>query len=840
MTYDFAKIEAKWQDRWKKEDTFSSSIDVEKPKFYLFEYPPYPSSNLHVGHVRNYTIGDVIARYKRMCGYNVLYTQGFDSFGLPNEIAAMENNIHPKIWTKKCIKEIKKQFLRLGYSYDADRYVTYHNEDYYKWTQWLFLLFLKKGLAYKKKAAANWCDKCETVLADDQVDDGRCWRCCEPVRIKYLDQWFFAIQKYADRLLTGLDKLDGWPERIKAVQRHWFGRSEGVEIFFEVREAAETLPVFTTTPELIYGCAFVAISPDHPLVLKLAEEKKIDKKVAEAVAAVKNLSSTLSDQKDRLTKGVNLNLQAWCPLTKKNYPIYAANYVAGAYGTGAIFGVPAHDKADYEFARRHKLPHASVVKPWAANDTAGGYLIPKKDDALINSKQYTGLSIKEAKEKITGYIIAKGFGAKATHYRVRDWLISRQRYWGPPIPVIYCDKCGVVPVPEDELPVKLPKSTNFDLPGNPLDRNAKFVECRCYHCRRPARRETDTMDTFVNSSWFYLRYCTPKHEDFMFEKDEVDYWMPADIAIGGVEHATTVYIHDRFVTKVLHDARLVPFDEPFLNLIAHELVIKDGKKMSKSLGNTVDPEEIIAKYGADALRLAILFIAPPEKKLDWKETMLKSCYRFLNNLWEFVDKNRDITSAYSIFPFKLEAAAEDQKNLFQKINQSIKEVTNDLEEYRFNTCIHSLIKLLKLLSDWQKATQESADGRDKILLAHGVRTLLLLLAPFAPHIAEESWEQSGFGDLVCRQSWPDSVQLAPETKKLVIQINGKIETVLDGALTSGTGRKEIEELAIDQQAIKDKLNQGKVLKKMLIEEPTHTILNIVMEEAPKLSKLVSS
>lgn len=831
MAYNFSQVESKWQRQWKQLNVFSAQVDPIKPKYYLFEYPPYPSGSLHVGHVRNYTIGDVIARFKRMQGFDVLYTQGFDSFGLPNEIAAIENHIHPKIWTKKCIKEIKKQFVQLGYSYDAARFVTYHNEDYYKWTQWLFLLFLRRGLAYKKKAAANWCEKCGSVLADDQVSDGKCWRCAGQVEVKYLDQWFFAIQQYADKLLSGLDQLKGWPQGIKTVQKNWFGRSEGVEIIFQITMLDEELPVFTTTPELIYGCTFVALSADHPLVLKLLEAGKISGERAAKIKEIKTGSSSNANQQGYFSHGVSLGLTARNPVTGKDCPVYVAAYVQSAYGTGAIFCVPAHDKADFDFAKKHNLPKAVVVESSASHNDTTGYFVPGEADVLISSHQFSGLPLATAKDKITEYIIEKKLGKEAVHYRMRDWLISRQRYWGPPIPVIYCDVCGIVPVPEAELPVKLPKNVSFDRPGNPLDSCEKFVRCQCYDCGRPAVRETDTMDTFVNSSWFYFKYAGPNGADSIFDEQEVGYWMPADLAIGGVEHATTVYIHDRFVTKVLHDSGLIPFNEPFLNLIAHELVIKNGKKMSKSLGNTVDPNEIMAKFGADALRLAILFIAPPEKKLAWKETMVRSCFKFLNRVWEVTGDNAGAIKAYAAGSINLETATEKQKNFFKDINQVRREVTTDLTEHHFNTAIHALFKLLKLLSDWPQDTLDSGNDNDKILFSSGIKTFLLLLAPFAPHIAEELWQQLDFEDLICRQQWPIYEEHcgSAEARNLVIQINGKIEQVLTAVLPDNISREEIEKLALNQSPIKEKIKATGVLKKVLIEEATHVILNIVVD-----------
>ncbi|MDP1809538.1 MAG: leucine--tRNA ligase [Actinomycetota bacterium] len=823
MSYDFANIESKAQNKWKNSEAFTSRPDDDKPKFYLFEYPPYPSGSLHVGHVRNYTIGDVLARFKRMRGYNVLYTQGFDSFGLPNEIAAIENNIHPKLWSKKCIKDIKRQFNKLGFSYDVNRFVTYHDEAYYKWTQWLFLLLLREGLAYKKKASANWCPKCATVLADDQVYEGRCWRCDGAVEKKYLDQWFLAIQKYADRLLTGLSDLKGWPDRIKKTQTNWFGRSEGVEITFKLEERDTDLAIFTTTPELIYGCAFVAVSADHPLVLELIDEGEI---LPDQIAGLESAKS-LSTKSPGRGRGLSLNLTAINPLSMKPCPVFVADYVQSAYGTGAIFGVPAHDKADHEFASEHGLPMAPVVQ--STENTVAGCFIPEAQDILINSGPLNGLTVRSAKERAAALIEDKGLGQRAVHYRIRDWLISRQRYWGAPIPIIYCPRCGTVPVPEEHLPVTLPRKVNFKQPGNPLARSTEFVDCRCHRCGRPAKRETDTMDTFVNSSWFYLRYCSPDHDAFMFDKDEVVYWMPADAAIGGVEHATTVYIHDRFITKVLYDAGIVPFEEPFLNLIAHELVIKDGKKMSKSLGNTVDPNEIIAKYGADALRLAILFIAPPEKKLEWKEATVKSCYRFLSSLWRLVIENLELIKPYSgVFVTEADFSGPTDEPT-QAIKDIVGKVTADLEKHHFNTCIHSLFKLLKLLSDRQK--QGLAGETDKIFFAQGVRALLLLLAPFAPHISEELWEKIGFEGLICKQAWPgySRREAASERTDLIVQINGKVATIMKAAVTPKAGRKEIERLALGHEAVVQKLNGDQATTTVFIKETTHRILNLIVD-----------
>ena len=612
MKYDFTEIERKWQKRWEAEDAFKREEDPNKEKYYMLEMFPYPSGNLHMGHVRNYSIGDVIARFKTMQGYNVIHPMGWDSFGLPAENAAIERGIHPDQWTRSNIDTMREQLKGLGFSYDWSREVATSSPEYYKWTQWLFLQFYKRGMAYKKKSSVNWCPSCETVLANEQVVNGGCERCSTEVTKKELEQWFFRITEYAQRLLDDIDKLQDWPEKVKIMQKNWIGRSEGAMVSFQIHGFDDKIEVFTTRPDTIYGVSSMVLAPEHPLVIKLVEGTEYEEPVKEFRKRMEHLSEITRTSTDAEKEGLLIGRYVINPMNGKEVPLFIANYVLMDYGTGAVMGVPAHDQRDFEFATKYDLPIVPVIKP--RDETIDLDNLDQAFEAegiMINSGPFDGLDSKEGISKVIEYMEAKGIGEGKVNFRLRDWLISRQRYWGAPIPIMYCDKCGMVPVPEEDLPVLLPTDVKFSGKGNsPLATSESFVHATCPKCDGSARREVDTMDTFVCSSFYFLRFTDPNNHDHPFTMDKTRYWMPVDQYVGGVEHAILHLLYARFFIKVLYDMGLAPVEEPFSRLLTQGMVLKDGAKMSKSKGNTVSPEEIVAKYGADTARLFILFGAP--------------------------------------------------------------------------------------------------------------------------------------------------------------------------------------------------------------------------------------
>ncbi|HIP91932.1 MAG TPA: leucine--tRNA ligase, partial [Thermotoga sp.] len=751
--YNPKVIEPKWQKIWEEKGVFNTPQRSEKPKYYTLVMFPYPSGTLHVGHVKNYVIGDIVARYKRMRGYNVLHPFGYDAFGLPAENAAIEHKIHPEIWTKKNIETIRNQIKRIGISYDWNREFATCDEDYYKWTQWIFLKLYEKGLAYKKKAAVNWCPKCKTVLANEQVKDGKCERCGTSVTIKHLEQWFFKITDYAERLLKDLDKLKGWPEHVKTMQRNWIGKSEGAEVMFPVEGTDIKIKIFTTRPDTLWGVTFMALAPESPLVDQLVTEDRKEK-VREFLTRISQQDKYRRTAVGAKKEGIFIGRYAINPVNNEKIPIYVANYVLMEYGTGAIMAVPAHDQRDFEFAKTYGLPIKVVIQP------EGKELKPESMEKayeepgiMVNSGPFTGLKSEEGIKKVIEWLEKRGIGKKSVQYKLRDWLISRQRYWGAPIPIVYCKKCGIVPVPEDQLPVVLPKDVEFLPTGqSPLQFHEKFKKTRCPVCGEPATREVDTMDTFVDSSWYYLRYVNPHDDEKPFDTKDVNYWLPVDQYIGGVEHAVLHLLYSRFITKVLHDLGYLDFEEPFTNLFTQGMIYKDGAKMSKSKGNVVSPDEMIEKYGADTLRMYILFMAPPEKDAEWSDAGIEGIHRFVKRLWNTFQKIIPVVKDTKIKEIIIKTQKE--KELRMKLHSMIKKITEDIEGgFKFNTAISGLMELLNHLNDYLNTVPKN-EWNEHLLREIAEKTVLIL-SPFAPHMAEELWQSLGMKGLVVEQSWPN-------------------------------------------------------------------------------------
>ncbi len=780
LKYDFAEIESKWQAAWEKQNQHHVTEDSDKEKYYLLEMFPYPSGKLHMGHVRNYSIGDVLARYKTMNGYNVLHPMGWDSFGLPAENAAIKHGIHPDPWTRDNIANMRKQLKTLGLGYDWQREEGTCLPEYYRWTQWLFLQLYKMGLAYKKKAAVNWCPSCNTVLANEQVIDGRCERCDSVVDKKDLEQWFFKITDYAQRLLDDIDKLGGWPNKVKIMQENWIGRSEGVEITFTT-EDGEPLPVFTTRYDTVFGVTYMVLAPEHPMVAKLTKGTDYEKPVQEFIRKVSRLSNIDRTSSELEKEGMFIGAYAINPMTGNKVPIWITNYVLYEYGTGAVMGVPAHDSRDFDFAHKYKHQIIPVIAPldWNGSEFSAAY---EEDGVMVNSGQFDGLPNREAMIKMADYMEAKCIGKRVVNYRLRDWLISRQRYWGAPIPIVYCAKCGEQPVNEEDLPVLLPVDVEFNPTGeSPLKTSPTFAKTTCPVCGGEAIREMDTMDTFVCSSWYFLRYCDAHNPEQAFDRKKVDYWMPVDQYIGGVEHAILHLMYARFFTKVMHDRGLVAVDEPFTNLLTQGMVLKEGTKMSKTKGNVVSPEDIIKKFGADTARLFILFAAPPERDLEWNDTAVEGCYRFLNRVWRLSNQLIEIADATAKMPRQLSA---DEKELRRVVHTAIKKVSEDISErFNFNTAISAIMEMVNSISDYLKK-----DGISPAVISEALDTLLLLLAPFAPHICEELWHLAGHQTSVHLQSWPQYQPelLVVDQVEIVVQVNGKIKgrIVVENGLTS--------------------------------------------------------
>ncbi len=807
------QIEKKWQKKWLESKAYKTEMDPKKPKYYTLEMFPYPSGNLHMGHVRNYSIGDVLARYKTMEGFNVIHPMGFDAFGMPAENAAIKHGVKPSDWTYSNMDNMKRQQREMGLSYDWDREVATCRPDYYKWTQWLFQLFYKRGLAYKKKAYVNWCETCGTVLANEQVIDGLCWRCDNEVVKKDLSQWFFKITDYADVLLKDLDLLKGWPERVKIMQDNWIGRSEGLEFDFDIPDLKEKLSVYTTRPDTAYGVTFVALAAEHPLVDKICEANP--DKAEEIKAFVKKVQSQSDIERtssESEKEGVGTGVYVINPFNGKKAEIWVTNYVLADYGTGAVMGVPSEDQRDWMFAKKYNLDIIITLQPkdqtLKLEDMTEAYV--DKAGVLVNSGEFDGQDIKTAMKGIMDKAEKEGFGKRRVNYRLRDWLISRQRYWGAPIPVIYCEDCGEQLVPEDQLPVMLPENVNFEAGAvSPLAQCEEFVNCTCPKCGKPAKRETDTMDTFICSSWYYLRYTDPKNDQKPFDKDKVNYWAPVDQYIGGIEHAILHLLYSRFVTKVLRDEGLVDFAEPFSNLLTQGMVLKDGSKMSKSKGNVVSPEEIIGQYGADTARLFIMFAAPVERDLDWSDEGVAGSFRFLNRVWrilgQFEDKIKSAADEYDI-----SSLTAEEKDLRHVLHVTIKKVTEDIRDrFMFNTAISSIMELVNEFYKFQNSATVNAG-----LVREVAVNLLKLLAPFAPHMTEELWSELIGDGSVHAQKWPVCDEAATVTAEveIVLQINGKVRDRI--MIATGISREEMEAAAKNNSRVQE-LTAGKTIVKMI-------------------------
>lgn len=805
-------IEAKWQKYWEENKTFKVEMDKDKPKSYVLEMFPYPSGNLHMGHVRNYSIGDVIARFRTMKGFNVLHPMGWDSFGMPAENAAIKHNIPPKKWTLENIANMTRQLKALGLSYDWDREVTTCKEDYYKWTQWFFELFYKRGLAVKKESAVNWCDTCNTVLANEQVIDGKCWRCDHEVVKKDLSQWFFKITDYADELLKDLDLLPGWPERVKTMQHNWIGRSEGLEFSFEIPALNDTVAVYTTRPDTAYGVTFMALAAEHPLIKKICENNPKADEINAFCERVRNQSEIERTSSESEKEGVFTGVYCINPFTGRKVEIWVTNYVLYDYGTGAVMGVPTGDQRDWMFADKYGIEKIVTICPIGKElkleEMTCAY--EEKEGMLVNSGEFTGMEMHKAMSAIMDKAEAEGFGKRRVNYRLRDWLISRQRYWGAPIPIIYCPHCGEVLVPEDQLPVRLPEDVSFNAGAkSPLATSEEFVHCKCPKCGADATRETDTMDTFLCSSWYYLRYTDAHNDKMPFDKELNNYWGPVDQYIGGIEHAILHLLYSRFFVKVLRDSGLVDYDEPFSNLLTQGMVIKDGAKMSKSLGNVVSPEEILSKYGADTARLFILFAAPPERELEWSDQGVEGSFRFLNRIWRIVQAFEAVL-AQKVTEYDHSNLSEADKDLRRVLHSSIKKVTNDIEtRFNFNTAISTMMELVNALYAYKEAAKEPNAG----LVYEAISDLIKMMSPFVPHITEELWRGAiDSNSSVHEQSWPecDEEALKVDNVEIVLQVNGKVR----GRLTvpAEATKEELEKIAMADANVQAHIGDATVRK----------------------------
>ncbi len=777
--YDPRRLEAKWQEIWQERRLYEASEDPARPKYYVLEMFPYPSGRIHMGHVRNYTIGDVVARYKRMRGFNVLHPMGWDAFGLPAENAALARGLHPAKWTYANIDYMRGQLQALGYSYDWPRELATCDPDYYRWEQLVFIEMFRRGLAYKREAPVNWCPTCATVLANEQVEDGRCWRCDSPVHLKELDQWFFKITAYAEELLADLDQLSHWPERVVTMQRNWIGKSPGAEIHFPLEGLGSPIKVFTTRADTLFGATFMSLAPEHPLALELARGTSREAEVRRFVEywSAQNRSRGLLEE---ITKeGVFTGRYCINPVTGWQMPIYVANFVLMGYGTGAVMAVPAHDQRDFEFAQKYGLPIKVVVQPPGGELRVESLTAAYEDDGILdNSGDFSGLTSAQAREKIASYLEAKGLGRPAVNFRLRDWLISRQRYWGAPIPIIYCEKCGLVPVPEQDLPVVLPLDVEITGEGgSPLAHLPSFSEVTCPACGGPARREVDTMDTFVESSWYFLRYACADYREGILDKARVDYWLPVDQYIGGIEHAVLHLLYARFFTKVLRDLGLVKIDEPFKRLLTQGMVLKDGAKMAKSKGNVVDPEYLIQEYGTDTARLFMLFAAPPEKDLEWSDQGVAGSNRFLHRLWNLAQALLPDIAKVRAYQGKGDDLGPALGDFRHKLHKTIKKVTDDIEDsFHFNTAIAAVMELVNAFYLATENPRDEADVAGKAVFREALEAIILLLSPMVPHIAEELWQLLGHGDSLQTCCWPEAQAeaLAEPYFEVVVQVNGKV------------------------------------------------------------------
>lgn len=867
--YNFKEIETKWQQRWANENVFKTENKVPgRQNYYVLEMLPYPSGKLHVGHARNYTIGDVIARYKRMKGYNVLHPMGWDSFGLPAENAAIQNGAHPALWTKSNIDNMRRQLKLMGLSYDWDREIASYTPEYYKWNQWIFKKMYERGLVYKKKSTVNWCPDCQTVLANEQVEDGMCWRHSKTAVIqKDLEQWFFKITEYAEELLDDHEQLKkGWPEKVLTMQKNWIGKSVGTEINFKIEENGQALPVFTTRIDTIYGVTYCVLAPEHPLVEEIL---KVNPQIKENIEKMKNTDMIERTAEGKEKNGIFTGWHVVNPVNGERVPLWIGDYVLMNYGTGAVMAVPTHDERDFMFAKKYNLPLKVVINP-IDKETKKEIEIKAEDmreafvgnGLMTNSGEFNGLSSKEALSKIAEFIEEKHFGHRTTKYRLKDWGVSRQRYWGTPIPALYCEKCGIVMENDENLPVKLPTDIQFTGNGNPLETSETFKNAICPKCGGKAKRDTDTMDTFVDSSWYFLRYCDPHNNDLPFSKEIVDEWMPVDQYIGGIEHAVMHLLYSRFFHKVLRDMNLVTSDEPFKRLLTQgmvlgpsyysenenkflfaeevklegekayskttgeELIIK-VEKMSKSKNNGVDPEEMIEKYGADTTRLFIMFAAPPEKELEWNENGLAGAYRFLTRIWRLITEGEN----YLVFneDINLNKVSKEDKKLLRKLHQTIKKVTDSIEnDYHFNTAIAATMELINEIQDYKTniLDADNLSSESMKVFSEAMKNIVVMLSPFVPHFSDELWNKMGNKTYLFNEEWPnynEKLTIADEVE-IAVQVNGKVRGTLE--IDRNLTKDEIEKLALGIENVKKHLEGKEVVKIIVIPGK---IVNIVIK-----------
>jgi len=860
--YHAREIEQKWQSAWEASKLFKVDVQSGAPKYYLLEMFPYPSGKIHMGHVRNYTIGDVVARYKRMRGFNVLHPMGWDAFGMPAENAAIANNTHPATWTYENIAYMRNQLKQLGFSYDWDREIATCRPEYYRWEQWLFLKMVEKDMAYRKESYVNWCETCQTVLANEQVEAGQCWRCGQTVRQKKLNQWFFRISDFAEDLLLYCDQLPGWPDKVITMQKNWIGRSQGAEIRFAVENSDQVIPVFTTRPDTVYGATFMCLAPEHPMVPQLAADTAQAAAIAAFVERISLQERTSKAIETYEKEGVFTGRYCINPMNGRRMPIYTANFALMEYGTGAVMSVPAHDQRDFDFAKKYALPVVPVVQPPdAALDGAAMSEAYVADGTMINSGDFNGLANRDAMEKIVDALESRNLGKRAISFRLRDWGISRQRYWGTPIPMIHCERCGIVPVPEEDLPIVLPEDAHLLEGGqSPLASLPYFAKTTCPRCQNPdARRETDTMDTFVESSWYFERYCSPRCDSAMFDKKDVDYWMPVDQYIGGVEHAILHLLYSRYYTRVLHAMGLVQYKEPFTRLLTQGMVCKettscpqhgylfpeqvredqDGphctlcnqpvvvgrvEKMSKSKRNVVDPNVLLDRYGADTTRLFCLFAAPPERDLEWSDQGVDGSARFLNRVWRLAHSWLPVVSGVSAYDGAPDEVDEPLRAMYKKAHQTIEKVSRDIEDrFHFNTAISAVMELVNQMYALEIKPGQGAPLQAEVM-RHALETVVILLSPIVPHFSEEIWQFLGHGQSTLATAWPPYRQdaLVQDEVTIVVQVNGKLRGRFSVPLD--TDEEALKKSALDDERVQKFIGPAGPKKVIVVK---NKLVNIV-------------
>ena len=812
--YQPSLIEKSVQEKWQTTGAFEVAEDSDKEKYYCLSMFPYPSGRLHMGHVRNYTIGDVISRYQRMKGKNVLQPMGWDAFGLPAENAAMKHGVHPGDWTAENIDYMRDQLKQLGFGYDWTRELATCNDDYYRWEQWFFTRLLEKDLVYKKTAPLNWCPDCNTVLANEQVIDGCCWRCDNEVEKREISQWFMRITHYAEELLSSLKELEGWPEQVRTMQQNWIGRSEGVELSFDIKGSDTTLSVYTTRPDTLMGVTYVAVAAEHPLAIQVAENNT---SISAFLNECKTMETSEAAMETMEKKGVDSGLKAVHPLTGEVVPVWIANFVLMHYGTGAVMSVPAHDQRDFEFATKYGLEIKQVIKPNNADEIDIDQQAYTGKGVLLNSGEFDGLDFQPAFDAIAQALSSQGKGEKKVNYRLRDWGISRQRYWGTPVPVIYCDSCGTVPVPDDQLPVILPKDVSLEGVGSPLARHEEFINTSCPSCGEKATRETDTFDTFMESSWYFARYCCADNDQAMLD-ERANYWLPVDQYVGGIEHAILHLLYSRFYTKLLRDIGLLNCDEPFKNLLTQGMVLKEGTKMSKSKGNTVDPQGLIAKYGADTVRLFTMFAAPPEQSLEWSDSAVEGSFRFIRRLWRLVKEHVDTGLMQGYEVAKL---SSEEKVLRRQIHETLNKVNDDFgRRLTFNTAIAANMELLNAVSKFKVETDVARGLRQECL-----ESIVLMLSPIIPHVCDEMWQALGHQEELVQATWPefDASALVLDEIQMVVQVNGKLRAKI--TVAADMTKENIEKLALSEENVSKFIDDKPVRKVIIVPKK---LVNIVI------------